>query len=199
MLHFRWRHLSCYFSILFLVIATAGSGLFFSPDADAKPVSSAEEYEIKAAFLYNLASFITWPTELPEAAPDDFLICILGEDHFKENIDLLVDGETIEKLPVKITRLKKIEEAAICRILFVSDSEVDNYERLFVWLEKRPILTVGDGGDFVESGGMIEFYERSNRVRLALDPETIREAGMQASAHLLRIAQHVRGGKKSNE
>jgi len=61
---------------------------------------------------------------------------------------------------------------------------------VFDFLKNKPLLTVSDIPQFIESGGMLKFYlNRKRQVRLAIEPETLREATLQADANLLRISQ----------
>ncbi len=43
-----------------------------------------DEYQVKAAFLYNFAKFVEWPAETG-GAPGALTICILGRDPFGQS------------------------------------------------------------------------------------------------------------------
>jgi hypothetical protein len=53
------------------------------------------------------------------------------------------------------------------------------------------VLTVGDAPDFLERGGMIQFVLVANRVRFEVNLDAAREAGLQLSAELLKVAAKV--------
>src|ERR1700722_29884 len=62
------------------------------------PMSSAQsatpgEYQLKAAFLFNFAKFIDWPTTSFTNPQDRFSICILGADPFGSGMDELLQGK----------------------------------------------------------------------------------------------------------
>ncbi|MCK5878073.1 MAG: YfiR family protein, partial [Candidatus Marithrix sp.] len=48
-----------------------------------------------------------------------------------------------------------------------------------------------DSTSFVIQGGMIQFYERDNKIRLLMDPETIDETGIKVSANLMRVVKVI--------
>lgn len=180
-LHIRqiwWR------MIIFVLIMAAISAKVYG-------YSAAEEYEIKAAFLYNLGNYLKFPTSvLSESDPDqNFFICILGRDPFQQNIDSAAEDEKIQGHPVKIKRLQRIQEVDGCHLLFISDSERSRLKMLFQTLARRPILTVGDTDDFIEQGGMLKFYNDNNKIRLALDLEKVRAVDIKPSANLLKIVK----------
>lgn len=180
-LHIRqmWRQMVI-FTLMMVIILTKAHGY-----------SAAEEYEIKAAFLYNLGNYLRFPeTALSEDnVEQEFFICILGRDPFQQNIDTAAEDEKIQGHPVKIKRLQRIQEAEGCHLLFISDSERSRLKNLFQTLAHRPILTVGDMDDFIEQGGMLKFYNDNNKIRLALDLEKVRAVDIKPSANLLKIVK----------
>jgi len=154
---------------------------------------SAKEYQIKAVYLYNFTGFVTWPNNVFEDAKASFRICILGEDPFGRQLDLAVRGEKVEGRNVLVERIDSVQQSSGCQILFISESETSQLNPIFNALEKKPILTVSDMPEFVERGGMIKFYtNRRRQVRLAIDPETLQEAGLTVSGNLLRVSQIIK-------
>ncbi|MEZ5673590.1 MAG: YfiR family protein [Thiotrichaceae bacterium] len=155
--------------------------------------SAAEEYEIKAAFLYNLGSYLRFPSS--RLSDDDtsqpFHICILGRDPFQQNIDTAAENEQIQGHPTVIKRLQRVQDAGNCHILFISDSERSRFKAILQALHQLPILTVGDTDDFIDQGGMLKFYSDNNKIRLALDLGKIRAADIKPSANLLKIVKIV--------
>lgn len=180
-LHIRqmWRRMVI-FTLMIVIMFTKAYGY-----------SAAEEYEIKAAFLYNLGNYIRFPeTALSENdTKQDFFICILGRDPFQQNIDSAAEDEKIQGHTVRVKRLQRVQEAEGCHLLFISDSERSRLKNLFQTLARRPILTVGDTDDFIEQGGMIKFYNDNNKIRLALDLEKVRAVDIKPSANLLKIVK----------
>lgn len=174
------------------IITFALTMLFFPTLVYA--LSAAEEYEIKAAFLYNLGSFLYFPANsLPDTDINQpFYICILGSDPFKENIDVVVQDQTVNNHPVKVERLQQAQQATHCHVLYISESEELQVKSILQLLDKLPILTVSDITDFIEQGGMLKFYQDNNKVKLALDSERITAVALKPSAHLLRVAKDVK-------
>lgn len=156
---------------------------------------SAKEYEIKAAFLYNLGSFISWPTKAFKDVAS-FGICILGEDPFNQQLQSLTQDQQVSGRAISVRQITAIQEAEECQILFISASEQSEFVSVFDWLHDKPILTVSDVDDFIVQGGMLQFFKRDNKIRLALDPEAISEVGLKPSAHLMKIAELVRSSAK---
>jgi hypothetical protein len=161
--------------------------LFFdTPNYAALPI--AQEYQVKAVFLYNFANFIKWPESAFANRYAPFNICILGDDPFGKEIDVAVENEKVNGHHVKIQRLDNMEKVDICQILFISASEKFQLSEILTFLKRYPILTVSDSNNFVVQGGMIQFFKQGKQVRFYIASEIIKKVGLQISANLLRIA-----------
>jgi len=147
----------------------------------------AKEYQIKSVFLYNFASFIKWPSSV--FISNNFYICILGQDQFKQTIDITVENENILGHPIMIKRLNKLESDDICQILFVSKSEIKNITNILSITKNTPVLTISDIDLFVEQGGMIQFFNRDKKIRFLINPNKVKATGLYVSGNLLRIAK----------
>lgn len=154
----------------------------------AAPKETIKEYQVKAVYLYNFSHFIHWPDKFFEEKPQ-FYICVLGKNPFSNILEYVASKEKFNDKPIAVKQFDNIEEMDECQILFISQSEKSVLQSIFEQLGKH-ILTVSDIPDFIEQGGMIKFYtNRKNQVRLAIEPDKLREAGLQADANLLRISQ----------
>ena len=143
------------------------------------------EYEVKAAFLYNFARFSEWP-----AADDSsgiMRICIIGKDPFGQAFDDII-GRPVRSQVVAVVRTDSVA-ADDCQLLFVADSARDRLEQILAQVAERPVVTVGDGEDFVRRGGMVGFIIRGRKVRFLINPEAAAKVGIRFSSKLLRVAE----------
>lgn len=156
----------------------------------APPLAAAgpEEYQIKAAFLYNFARLVDWPT----APAGPVVIAILGEDSFAEVLDRTITGKTIGGRPLIVRRPSRTAELKDCRILFVASSERKRVAPILSAVRGAPVLTVGEFEGFLEEGGGVNFAVENDRVRFDVNLRAAREAGVQISARLLNLARLVK-------
>jgi hypothetical protein len=150
-----------------------------------------KEYQVKAVYLFNFSKFINWPASAFDNSRTPIRICVLGKNPF-DDFDRLVKGKKVQKRRITVEHLSDYRQANRCHILFVSKSEKGNQAAILAYTQQYPILTVSDIRNFVVRGGMIQFYIRGRKVRFMIDPETVQEAGIRASANLLRVAKIVR-------
>lgn len=150
----------------------------------------AQEYDVKAVFLYNFATFVEWPPSAFSPPETPFVFGVIGDDPFGNTLENVIDNERIGNRPMEVRRFKRIEDAGDCHILFISRSETDRLDDIFVAIGGRPILTVADIPGFAEAGGMIGFATRENRVRVIINGAVANRAQLSISSKLLRLA-HV--------
>jgi len=151
-----------------------------------------EEYQIKSVYLFNFANFFTWPASAFRQANQPFRICVLGQNPFGIDLDLVVEGEDVEGRRVTVHRIRTLRSSSVCQMLFVSQSQQANLSRILSYVRRYPILTVSDIENFAIRGGMVQFFNSvNNEVRFKIAPETVRKVNLIASANLLEIAQIV--------
>jgi hypothetical protein len=181
-------YMSCAIA-LFLILVSLYSIPFSYADNSRDII---EEYQIKAVYLFNFALFFTWPRYVFKHPKQAFRICIIGDDPFGIDLDLVIENEIVEGRRVTVRRLSTIKKSKYCQILFVSQSEQSSLVNIFAYLKRHPILTVSDINNFAIRGGMIQFFNTpNNEVRFIIAPETVDEADLIASANLLQIARIV--------
>src|SRR5262249_28449446 len=122
-----------------------------------------------------------------------FVIGVLGADPFGSHLDDVVRGETVNGRPLVIRRVGRIEEAVGCQILFISQSEAARVRSIVEALASASMLTVRDAEGSAQGGVMVRLVTDKSRVRLRINVEAARAAGLTISSKLLRAAEIVAG------
>jgi hypothetical protein len=157
--------------------------------------NSPSEYQLKAAFLFNFAKFIDWPSGSFATPQSPFLICILGADPFGDAIDQLLQGKTLAGRAVMIQRTGELSQVRHCQVVFVSVSEGRHLPEILGALRGSNMLLVGDSEGFAGAGGTIQFILEDNRVRFLINTDAAQQAGLTISSKLLALAIIVRGAQ----
>jgi len=150
---------------------------------------AVDEYEVKAAFLYNFTKFIEW-TKMPDS--DVFNICILGDDPFGIALDQLVKGKAAYGRKIQIQRLKEPVEARQCQIVFVRREEETKAAKLVEAVRGTQALTVSERGKFARTGGMVYLSTKDGHVSVGINPAAAETAGLKVSAKLLSLAKNFK-------
>jgi hypothetical protein len=146
--------------------------------------------QVKAAFLFNFAKFVEWPSAAFANRTDPFTFCISGEPLHRA-LDGTVRGETISSRRIVVRRLNTEDPVRGCQILYTGGpASVD--VALLRAAAGVPVLTVGESTDFIRSGGMIRFTENARRIRFEINPDAAERVSLRLSSRLLRLAEIVR-------
>jgi len=163
----------------------------------AEPI--VDEYQVKAAFLFNFAKFVEWPTEAFSDPNAPLVITVFGEDPFNGSLEA-VKGKLVNNRKLTIRRVKDIQDIGKSNVLFVSPSAKKDLARILETLQGQSVLTVGEDGVFTQCGGIINFVKEDNRVRFEVNVSAAERAGLKISSRLLALARIVKslpqgGGK----
>ena len=151
-----------------------------------------DEYQIKAAFLYNFAKFVEWPAGTFANAAEPIGICIAGPNPFGSALEEMVQGKKAGDRAFVVRRLADPQNTDKCQILFIGAVEWKRIRATPGALPKRGVLTVGETDDFTTLGGIIAFKLDGARVRFLIAAETADSAKLRISAKLLSLAEIVR-------
>lgn len=156
--------------------------------------AKASDYDVEAAYLFNFGKFIHLSTGSKALRRPTFDICILGNDPIRQTISGFASKEKIDGRPVRIVRVRDASQAGTCDIVFIGAKDSDTIREDLAILSGSDVLTVGDSPEFLKDGGMIQFVERAQRVRFAVNLNAVRKTHLVLSSQLLRVAVYVKGG-----
>ena len=176
--------------------ALAGCLLFSCAASMSAPVLAAPTTpEVEAVFLFNFSQFVEWPAQVFPEPGSPIVIGVLGSDPFGATLDEVVRGEVVKGRPLVVRRFQRVEQLTDTQILFISRSERTRLRPILATLKGRNILTVSDLEDFANDGGIICFVLMDNKIRLRVNLQAAKEAGLTLSSKLLRPAQIVGPGE----
>jgi hypothetical protein len=173
--------------IIFILILTGlmGARVLLS---SAHALEESREYEVKAAFIYHFAKFVSWPGE---SKSDPLIIGVLGNDPFGK-IWEEIRRKTVRGRPIVVNLCgNDLGLAKKCQVVFISRVDREKLKIILGQLFEKPVLTIADLPLFAETGGMIGFYSHENKVRFAINLESCKKAGLAVSSNLLKLARIV--------
>jgi hypothetical protein len=176
--------------IPFLGFAIASLMLTSTVIITANAQSQADEYAVKAAFLYKFGLFVLWPTTAFSSPNSPVNLCIVGEDPFGKSLDTLVDAQQINGRNVVIHRMKKVEPNMSCHILYAAGSEAQSEAEIIDAVRGQPVLTVTDG--VVLEPGIIHFVLANNHVHFDIDADAAAQNDLRISSQLMNLALNIK-------
>jgi len=178
-------------SSIFLIIALIST---HHSRAESK---ASPEYLVKAAFIYNFAKFVEWPSTVFENASRPLTLCISGDDPFGEALES-IKGKTIRERELSIKHRVSIEDLGQCHIIFVDKSE-NNQSLILNKIKNMHILSISDTEGFVHRGGIISLIKIENKIRFEINIDAAQRAKLTISSKLLNLAEIVRDDSRGNK
>lgn len=148
----------------------------------------ADEAEIKAAFIYNFAKFVEWPSPA-FSRPDSVLnLCISGHDAVESELRQL-EGREAQGRRLRLRPVASQADLEGCHVLYVAGPENASQSSLLQLMESEAVLTVADRRDFARQGGVISLFVEGSRVQFAVNLSAAQSRGLKFSARLLQLAR----------
>jgi len=167
-----------------------------------------QEYQIKAAFLYNFLKFVDWPKEKMADSNEPIIIGIAGKDPFGNAFDPVRDKK-VKNRKVVVKRFggfaevkksgenrnaevqRQVTALRKCYLLFICSSEEKKLKEIISLVKDHSVLTVADTKGFLESGGVINFIIQEKKVRFEINTVAAKRAKLEIRSKLLRLAKRV--------
>lgn len=146
--------------------------------------AQASEYaQLQAAYLYNFAKYIKWPSE-----SSAFVIGVMArEKEISEIFEKTLRGKKVPGKEIQVRQVSTPDEIHDCHILYVAESESKNISTLIGLLSGKSILLVTED-DLIKKGAMISFIVEEDRLKFKLKKNLMAEAGLIPSEGLLKLA-----------
>ena len=131
----------------FVVAAVSLVLLFTAAHSSAQEVA-ARERMIRAAVIYKIVKFVTWP-ELAFADATSFVVCGYGSASAISALESM-EKRTIQGRPARLKLLTELTSASTqgCQVLYLVDAPRLNVEGLALILADRPTLIIGETSEF---------------------------------------------------
>lgn len=158
--------------------------------ADAQKAASIDD--VKAAFVYQFANFVTWPDDVFTDPAQPITIGILGNETVAKVLRESVRDKRIGDRQIVVRELTTPQEALECQIVFLDPSDAARVDAYLAVLVGKAILTVSDDNNFTEEGGIIKLYEQQNKLRIEINVDEAARSNLTVSSKLLSLAKVVR-------
>jgi hypothetical protein len=177
-------------------VARVALGLFFClaicrPAAVWSGSVIGTEYEVKTGFIYNFATFVSWPATAFKGDDDELVLCF-ASDTPAADVLFNLNNQIIRGRRIKVTAYGQEGCPDASHILYIATQDRTRVQELLGIARGRSILTIGEIEGFTEMGGVINFFEERNRLRFKINIDAAKRAGLTMSSQLLGSAQIVR-------
>lgn len=157
--------------------------------------AEVQEYDLKAAFIYNVALFTDWPADTFEEKDSAFNFCVTGTDPFGNALEPL-RAKLLKQRKINILRLGKNPDFNRCQVLFIPVTEGQRVESILKDIKNSSILTLSEDNSIYKKGIMLNVSIIDNKLRFQVNLDAVSAAKLAISSKLLRLADSVQKEKE---
>lgn len=146
--------------------------------------------QIKMAFVFNLANYVTWPDASFKNSKSPFLICLDANQELHSLLDLTVKGEKIKDREIIVLSSSIEKTTEHCHIFYISK---ERNKKTPIVSEKTSSATlwVSDLNGFASLGGMIEIKKMDQHLKLFINLTAVKKKGLSIRSNLLNLSTIV--------
>jgi hypothetical protein len=152
--------------------------------------ADSREAEVKAAYVFKLASFVRWPPAAYESAAAPTTLCVAGRSDVLAALGRMAKGQRADDRPLAVIGLPPGSNAATgCQALYLGEGGKAT-GRMLQTVARAPVLTISDRAAGSQ-GGVIELVDHGDMVRLVIHRGEAERHGLTLSSKLLAAAEAV--------
>jgi len=152
---------------------------------------AADEYRVKAAFLYKFGSYIEWPDGSFLRSDSPLVIGVTGADALADELARIVAGRNVNGRPVSVRRVRAGESIEGLHVLFIGRTDTRRLTEILAAAKGHPVLTVTESEEALQLGSMINFVVVDDKVRFDVALVPADPGSLRISARLLAVARKV--------
>ena len=189
----RWGGARCgCFLLLVAIVSQAFSSLVYAEEERI--------HEVKAAFVLNIARFVSWP-ELSFAGDDDPVNLCLLEDEALLSATASIADRRVKGRPLAIRTLSEfgLVAGSFCHLFYIGKNNLEAFELAYRPKSGAAILTIVDLtlAENTSSGqlpAVVSLVRKGEGVGLEVNPGLAKSQGLELSSQLLELARIVEPG-----
>ncbi|MGB0579529.1 MAG: YfiR family protein [Limisphaerales bacterium] len=166
--------------------------LVLVPQCTVAQPTGVDEYRAKAAFIYKFCKFVSWPKQNPQQRNEPFVFGVVDNRPLAKVLTQELAGKKIGGRSVEVREFARLHEADKACVVYCT---AEDLRRLLTSrrekLQRQSILTVGDGKQFLNAGGMLELGVKANRLAFGVNLGASRRSGLEVDPNLLDLAERI--------
>lgn len=160
-----------------------------------RAATAASEEELRAAYVFNFAALVEWPTNALPLAAQQLKLCYIGQDDAPtgrgvESLARLA-GLKVNNREIVFKRIQTTRELKNCHIAVLGEIDHNATARLADVLRGASVVTIAMEGDAVSTSPEIAIRLAIENDRMVFDVNSgyAKRAGLTFSSKLLRLAR----------
>ena len=154
------------------------------------------EYELKAVYLLHIIRYSTWPKDTFKNDKAPIVLQVVGKDPFGSVLEKTFEGKKVGGRKIEVHRSRGIPTKIDAHLVFCSGLSKKGRDQLIGLCTRKPVLLIGESKGFAEDGACVNFFLEKRKVRFEINTGAAKQAGIELSPQLLRLAKIVKTRKR---
>jgi len=150
------------------------------------PALAADESELKAAIVFNVLVFVEWPDELKTIE-----LCTSADNPLLPALRRL-DGRDVRNRAFRLQEVATDVPPASCRAAFVDAADRTKRALMVKNLAEAGVFMISDDAEAPSRSTAVIMQRAGTRIALDVNLPAVRQARVQVSSKLLRLARTVK-------
>jgi hypothetical protein len=147
---------------------------------------------VTAAFLFNFVKFTEWPSDALSEG-QRLRMCVAEDAAVGEALDGMVQGQSVAGHQLHMATVDDRTDLRSCHVLYVGAADLSRSIAMVARVQDAAVFTVGRAQRFAARGGVGELILESERMRFAINLDSVQRAHLRLSSRLLRLAEIIKG------
>lgn len=152
-----------------------------------------DERAVRAAYIYNLAKYVTWHGDQKE-----LILCQVGDPLTGEIFQKLLAGKSTGERVVRVVLSPSEDKLSNCNVVYVDDADARKTNTILAKTHGRDVLTIGQSDAFTRAGGIASLVRSNDQIQIQINLGEARQDGIEISSHVLNIAKIVQSDRKGD-
>lgn len=153
----------------------------------SKASNATKADKVKAAIVYKLTKFVTWPGKKQTLA-----LCIVGSGAINSEL-LKINHKFSMGRRISVThKTPTAPLEKLCDIVYIHNSPPNVVSGILQKLNNESVLTISDSENFAYQGGVIGLIRTGSRIQFAISQSASKNASLSINAQLMRLAKVVK-------
>ncbi len=146
---------------------------------------------VKAGFVVNFIRLVNWLSIPGEQNSAVLPVCACSRSEFAAAVENAVSGKMVGSRSI-VFRIEAPPDLRKCRVVLFDRQQFPFSRSAVRTLRGAPILTIGNGPEFADTGSMFQLVVESGKVRFDVCLDVIRHSGLEVNSGLLQLSRNLR-------
>ncbi len=151
---------------------------------------SVEKQTILAVLTLNLARYTTWPERVFNQDAPVLNLCVIGDNVVQKSF-ASIGNTPIKDKTLRILNRSRLRNLTECQLIYVSQLDRNELKKVLLEVKGQPILTVGEGMEFLKARGMVSLEKINEKIQLKINLPIVKRSELVISSRILKLATIV--------